>query len=452
MSLLPKWQLGIRTRLLLASAATATAVLAAAILAGNALLHRSLNADATRLAHARLAAALATLQVRNGRLSLVEAPDQASVDVPVWVIDNNGRLLEQPRGTNAHLRAAVLDLARSNRQTTATVHGPDTRIAAAPVVSAGRRGGSVVAAVSLDPYQHTERLALLFSTALGALLLLLGILATHLLLRRALRPVSQMTLQAREWSDHDPGRRFSPGTPNDELTELADTLDQLLDRTTDSLRREQRFGTELAHELRTPLTRIIGRTELGLSHGNGAAADEPVLASIHENALIMQRTIDALMAAARHESSTSQAHADVAGALESASREIGADAERRNLTVKLPDALPNVRVAVDPDLLLRILAPLFQNACTYANTTISVAVEQERRTVTILVEDDGPGVPPAERGHIFEPAVRGSNAKPGAGAGLGLALARRLARAAGGDVTLAKPSPGASLAVTLPRA
>jgi signal transduction histidine kinase len=449
---IPTRRLTIRTRLLLASAVTAAAVLAAAIIAGNVLLYRSLDADATRLAHSRLAAALATLQIRSGVVTVTEAPDEASVDVPLWVSDRGGRLLEQPHSTTSHLRSTVLGLARSARATTVTISGPDTRLAAAPIVAAGRRRGTVIAAVALAPYQRTERLALVYSTGLGALLLVLGIMATHLLLRRALRPVSQMTLQAREWSEHDPHRRFSSGTPNDELTELADTLDQLLDRVTDSLRREQRFGTELAHELRTPLTRIIGRAELGLRSQPRSADENPALESIHENALVMQRTVDALMAAARHESSRAQKHADVADTLALARREIGADAKRRNLSLKLPDPPRGVRVAVEADLLLRILAPLLENACTYTNTTIGVAVEQDRRTVTVLVQDDGPGVPADEHERIFEPAVRGSNAEPGTGAGLGLALARRLARSAGGDITLVQHSPGASFAVVLPRA
>ncbi|HST17354.1 MAG TPA: HAMP domain-containing sensor histidine kinase [Gaiellaceae bacterium] len=445
-------RLTIRTRLLLASAATATAVLAAAIVAGNILLRHSLDADATRLAHARLAAAIATLQIRGGSLAVSEAPDQASLDVPVWVVDRRGRVLEQPVGTSASLRAAVVRLTGAPYARTATVSDPDTRLAASPIVSGGRRRGAAIAAVALAPYQRTERLALLYSTGLGALLLALGILASHLLLRRAFRPVSQMTLQAREWSEHDPDRRFSPGTPNDELSELADTLDQLLDRVTDALRREQRFGAELAHELRTPLTRIIGRAELAIRAQPTSASEQPALASIHENAVVMQRTLDALMAAARHESSNTHMRADVADAIELARREIGADAERRHLTLTFPDPAAGVRVAVDNELLLRILAPLLENACTYTHTTITVAIEQERRTVTIHVQDDGPGVPPDEREHIFEPAVRGSNAKPGTGAGLGLALARRLARAAGGDITLSPRSAGASFAVVLPRA
>ena len=82
--------------------------------------------------------------------------------------------------------------------------------------------------------------------------------------RASLRPVARMTRQAAAWSEHDLDRRFALGEPHDELTELAATLDGLLDRLAASLRREQRFSAELSHELRTPLARVIAEAELAL--------------------------------------------------------------------------------------------------------------------------------------------------------------------------------------------
>ena len=73
-----------------------------------------------------------------------------------------------------------------------------------------------------------------------------------------------MTRQAAAWSEHDLDHRFALGEPHDELTELAATLDGLLDRLAASLRREQRFSAELSHELRTPLARVIAESELAL--------------------------------------------------------------------------------------------------------------------------------------------------------------------------------------------
>src|SRR5206468_229964 len=75
-----------------------------------------------------------------------------------------------------------------------------------------------------------------------------------------------MTAQASDWSDHDLERRFSLGQPHDELTQLAFTLDRLLDRLAATLRHEQRLSAELSHELRTPLANIAAQAQFALRH------------------------------------------------------------------------------------------------------------------------------------------------------------------------------------------
>jgi signal transduction histidine kinase len=99
----------------------------------------------------------------------------------------------------------------------------------------------------------------------------------------------------------------------------------------------------------------------------------------------------------------------------------------------------------------RIVAPLIENACRHAEADAAVTVSRNGTNVLITVSDDGPGIDPEELEHIFQPGARGSGARGGGGAGLGLALARRLARAAGGEIT-AQPGPGGSFTARLPAA
>jgi signal transduction histidine kinase len=111
-----------------------------------------------------------------------------------------------------------------------------------------------------------------------------------------------------------------------------------------------------------------------------------------------------------------------------------------------------VRVGVDRDLAERILHPVVENALRFGRSAVRVAVVREGSTVVFSVDDDGPGVGDAERESIFEPAVRGSaGSSAPSGAGLGLALARRLARAASGDV-VARPGGRGQFVVRLPAA
>jgi signal transduction histidine kinase len=106
-------------------------------------------------------------------------------------------------------------------------------------------------------------------------------------------------------------------------------------------------------------------------------------------------------------------------------------------------------VGVDAAIVERILAPILDNAFRYAQQTVTVCARRAPDSVVIEVSDDGPGVAPDVRDDVFEPGRRGAGGDGHDGAGLGLALARRLARAAAGDVTLGA---GSVFVVRLPPA
>ena len=289
--------LGIRRRLLFAVTGIVAAALVATIAAFNVLLTRQLSADASRLAHSRAAAALALLRPAGGRLVVREAPDAAAPDAQVWVF-SRGKTLEAPSAGELVGRAAQELAGRAPGST--DVSAADTRLYAAPVVVGGSRLGTVVAAVSLAPYEQTRRTALVASLALGVVLLLAAALGARWLLASALLPVARMTRQASEWSERELDERFALGEPHDELTELAATLDALLDRLAAGLRRERRFSAELSHELRTPLARIIAESELALLRERPPGQYRDALELVHGNARRLAQTVDALVAAARH--------------------------------------------------------------------------------------------------------------------------------------------------------
>jgi signal transduction histidine kinase len=96
------------------------------------------------------------------------------------------------------------------------------------------------------------------------------------------------------------------------------------------------------------------------------------------------------------------------------------------------------------------VAPLLDNASRYAASTVTVDVARANGHVELRVLDDGPGIAPEEAEAIFAPGARGAHQQSHRGTGLGLALARRLARAAGGDVRVAEGGPGACFVVELP--
>ena len=444
---------GLRGRLLGSVLAAIALVLAALTVGFNVVLASRLSADAAGVVGARAAAELASLRVVRGRILLPEAPDQGSPDTSIWVFQGR-RAIEAPQAPTA--TAPVVASAAAGAPATRDLTHPPLRLRALPVAQDGRRVGAVVAAVSLAPYEQTRRTALIASTLLAVLAFVAVALACNWLIGRALEPVARMTRQAAQWSEQDLDRRFDLGAPKDEFTQLAATLDDLLGRLAASLRHEQRFSAELSHELRTPLAGIQAQAQYALRHtsqdSQGRDALEEILAATRH----MTVTLDTLIAAARAEVDPHAASSDADEAARAAAGAAVAPAAERGVRVRVVPAGHPVRVAVEQDLVQRMLAPLIENACRYAEHEIRIQLQRTGSRARLTVADDGPGVPPDQLQTIFEPgwqgAPRSGSTLAVTGAGLGLPLARRLARTAGGDLHAQPAEAGAKFVLELPAA
>jgi signal transduction histidine kinase len=434
--------------LLAVVAAVALAVLV--LVAGfNIVLARVLDHDARDLVRSRAVAQVDSLGTEGDRLSVGEAPDDRSADAYLWVF-GAGRALERPRAAPAIDRAARSLAGGPSRFL--DVPSSDTRLYATPVVAGTKRLGTVVTGVSLAPYEETRKLALLGSLVFGALVLGLVAVAARWLLASALRPVLRMTRQAAEWSEHDLDHRFTLGAPHDELTELAATLDGLLDRLAASLRHEQRFSAEISHELRTPLARVLAESELALRREREPHEYRQTLELIHRNADQLARTVDALVAAARYEAGGEHGSADAYVVAKDAIATCHGLIGGRDMELEATASSRRIRIGLDADLAERILQPILENACRYGSSRVRVSIGRENSSVVYTVEDDGPGVAEEEEERIFEPGVRGHAQRltGEGGAGLGLALARRLARSANGDIVADPAARGGRFLVRLP--
>jgi signal transduction histidine kinase len=280
-------------------------------------------------------------------------------------------------------------------------------------------------------------------------------LAANWLIRRALGPISQMTRQAAEWSEHDIDRRFGMGPPRDEFTLLAFTLDGLLDRLASSLRHEQRLSAELSHELRTPLANVAAQAQYAVRHTEPTPEGREVLENILLSTHQMTKTLDTLIAAARGSLDLHGATSDAteaARAVAAACSVLAGDEGVEIVISAPPDA---VGVAAEQHLVERVLAPLVENGCRHASERVRLLIRAGPTGVEVIVEDDGDGIPGDDLDRIFAPGWQGQAGQQGAtkvvGAGLGLALARRLARSAGGDVRAEPSDTGAQFVVRLPR-
>jgi two-component system OmpR family sensor kinase len=440
----------VRGRLLLTVLVAVASALALMTLAFNVFVARSLNGSANRLLRERAEDHLAALANVGGQLREPGAPRNGVIESQVWVF-TRGQLIERPR-TGGEAQRIARTLAGGPRQTV-DVPGHETRLLAVPIVSEGQRVGTLVAGISLRPYHETRRAALLGSLLLALVLLGTVGVAAYWLLARALEPVAQMTREAAAWSDRDLDRRFALGAPHDELTLLASTLDGLLDRLAASLRREKLFTAELSHELRTPLTRISTQAELALRRDRDPAEYRDAFVAILGSARQLTRIVETLVTAAREEAVSERGTADVYDVALNAADSCSTLSTSRNVHVRVLQPSVPIRIGVDADVAERILQPVVENACRYADGKVEIAVHRNASKVEVDVADDGAGVAQDEIDRIFEPGVRGSAAaRAPQGAGLGLALARRLARAVSGEVAVDASAGGGRFTIRLPAA
>lgn len=425
-----------RTRLLLASLLTLAIGLAALVVIGNLVLENRIDQQATGVLRERVQAEVAALSITADSVVVRETPNDAELDRSSWVFEGS-RVIERPPSVDPALDRRAVALG-STASAMREADGPANvllRVQPLRAPGSSKPSGAVVVAYDVSELERVEQEVLIGSIVVSLLVLAAGAVAIVTAVSGALRPVSDMTASAEAWSATDLERRFDLGPARDELTRLAATLDGLLDRIAASRRHEQRFASEVAHELRTPVAALRARAELALSAGgpDGETEREQALSAIVAQADRLTAAVDALIAVARNEVEGRTGDVDAV-----------AVANEFDLPVEAPDGLP--RVEGDAELLKRMLAPLIDNARAYAKSSVTVHLSVAGPRVEIAVRDDGPGFDESEREAVFEPGVRD---KARDGAGLGLPLARRLARSCGGDIAVGA-GPGGEIVLALP--
>ncbi|MFG2603131.1 sensor histidine kinase [Streptomyces sp. NPDC048514] len=441
----------LRGRLSLVALTTAALLMAILTVVFNVVMDRHLQHQADAELRNRAEAVATTIDTGGARARVLETVNDQLLDTNVWVYAD-GRLLEKPPSAAADstMSLAAGRLAAHTSQGCATVSGdPPARLCALPVK--GAHAATVVTALSLGPYQSSADTLLAGSLVLDGVMLLCTYVLTRLSVGRALRPVQTMTDQATQWSAVASEDRFGATHHPRELARLGSSLDALLDRIRTVLRHEQQLTGELSHELRTPLTRIIIELDWWKARPRSDDETRATHQVIGEAAQSMRAICDTLLNDARertHERMTVPGTTDIVPVLHRLVEQFDAP---EPIKVALDVDAPRMDAAAAPALLERILSPLLANAARYAHSTVTVSARRSAGTVLIDVVDDGPGVPDSFAGELFTPGRRADSGDGHDGAGLGLPLARRLARAVDGDVTFdAVLRPGARFSVSLP--
>jgi two-component system, OmpR family, sensor kinase len=322
-------------------------------------------------------------------------------------------------------------------------------------------GGNVwvLYAQPLSDLDHTlarVRLFLLLGVLGGTVLALLAGLATA---QRAIRPVVELTEAAREIErTRDPSRHVPLPQADDEVAELARTLEGMLQslddargRTEAMLERQREFVADASHELRTPLTSVLASLELLAEELDGEPAETAQAAL--RSARRMRRLVGDLLLLARADAKRAQPHrpTQLDDVVMEAAGEISAVADDHELDIEAEPVL----VFGARDELHRLVLNLLENAVRHTppGTHIRASTWLEDGEAVLIVEDDGPGIPPELGEHIFDRFVRGG--RDGArGSGLGLSIVRAVTESHGGSVRLdaREDGVGARFVIRLPAA
>jgi two-component system, OmpR family, sensor kinase len=387
-------------------------------------------------------------ELRTQSLQAVARLDDGATAVPgVRVVDMAGQAVDE--GPPLPLDGwQVAQLAAGEGVTTQRFSAPRRWIAELAIAPDGTPRLAVASADLVGGTALTRRAAGL--AVFGAVLAALVVAgAAWVATRAALRPVDRLRTAA---AALPPGDRLPMPAATDEVRALAQELNALLARRDEAVARLERFTGDAAHELRSPVAAIRAQAEVAVAHPDPALADETLRAVAVEAERLTDMLAD-LMALARADAGQrpSPRPVDVVAAARAA---IGRQ-NRHGAVVKLVAPAP-AAAAASPGEVALVLDNLLGNALRHARSLVQVGVLPAGRTVRLVVEDDGPGIPAADRDRVFDRFTRldpDVESRAGGGAGLGLALVAALVAGRGGTVAAGEaPGGGARLEVRWPAA
>lgn len=294
-----------------------------------------------------------------------------------------------------------------------------------------------------------------FALVYGLVSLLAAGLATIALTRvvhNAFRPLERTRHEADRVMVLGQGQRLTEHGPI-EIRSLIVAINALLGRLDDAYQAQSRFTAEAAHELRTPVTAMLGELDVALRSKRSEQDARELLVSVREEVARLGHLVEGLTALARIDAGQTERGRELMRAVEVANKALATEAK----TLEAAGCSPRLVIDDDPELeaqraLLEVaLSNLLRNAARHApKSEIVLRVSQRSDHVVFNVDDAGPGVPPEQREALFDRFARTGEARTRdrSGLGLGLPIAREVARRHGGDCVLDE-SPLGGLRATL---
>lgn len=430
----------LRTRItLVASAVVAAALVIGAI--GFVAVLRAALLDGVRVSVERDATELAARLDSSGANSLSEDDDERLFQLA----SPSGTVL----ATSDNLRNVALGVQVGAGPQIVRLPGHDSEYLVL-AERLGQNGETIVAGRSLQNVNTTLATVVGLLAVAVPLLVLLVALITRFVVGRALSPVERMRREVDSVSGTSLDRRVADPGRNDEVGRLARTMNSMLDRLEAAQRSQRRFISDASHELRSPLASLRQYAEVARSHPDQISGSELTDAVLDEGARL-ERLVQGMLLLARADERALEGAGAAVDVDDLALREATRLKGSTSLTVDAVAVGP-ARVRGDEALLGQLVRNLADNAARHATHRVAFSL-RGGRTVLLAVDDDGSGVPQAERTRIFERFVRldEARARDSGGSGLGLAIVRDIALAHGGTVSVTDSAlGGAHFEVQLP--
>ncbi len=292
---------------------------------------------------------------------------------------------------------------------------------------------------------------------ISAAVLAAGLIGGYWFSGRVIKPIATISAAAAEISLSNLSRRIDVSGTETELTGLARTLNQMIDRLESAFSQQVRFTADASHELRTPLAVILSHAELALDKARPANELRETIETCRRSALRMKTVVESLLTLARFDSGELQLDSrplDLSKIAGDCVAQLRPLAEKRQITIDAD--LASAGAVADSDRITQVVTNLLTNAIRYNHDggRVVVTTRSAKGEVILGISDTGIGIGPEHLPHIFERFYRVDKARSrkDGGIGLGLAICKSIVEAHGGQITVtSRPDAGSQFEVRLPK-
>jgi signal transduction histidine kinase len=371
--------------------------------------------------------------------------------VAVQIIDANGKVIQRSDAAPESPLIPLSALGTTMRKGIVDDASPDNDLRiSGRTADTGTGRYTVIAAGGSESVEGTVSTVALLLAVAAPIVIGVAAAVSYRLVTRSLRSVEAIRTRVAEISATELAERVPVPPQNDEISALAKTMNEMLARVEAGHLAQRQFVGDASHELRSPIASIISALEIAVDYPE-LLDDELKGGTLLPEAYRMQSLVEDLLLLARaDERGFAMREGEVY--LDTIAESVAARVRLEN-NLDVHTDIKATNVIGDESAISRLIRNLLDNAVRHANSRIDIVVEERADNALLVVGDDGPGIPEAERIRVFDRFVRldTDRSRMGGGTGLGLAIVAEIVSAHNGTIGIAeRPGGGTLVTVTLP--